>query len=73
LFLGTDKSISLNHKLLIQLGGKTHCDELGSLNVNIRTEELILWKYVDNMKDDEPDFDEILSEYFEVLQSELKP
>ncbi|UPK42735.1 immunity protein TriTu family protein [Paenibacillus pabuli] len=41
--------------------------------VNIKTEELLIWKYVENIEDDEPDFDEILREYFEVLQSGLKP
>lgn len=40
--------------------------------VNIETEELILWKYVENIKDDGSDFDEILREYFEVLQTGLK-
>ncbi|MFC9709233.1 hypothetical protein ACFTRD_13885 [Paenibacillus sp. NPDC056933] len=37
--------------------------------VNIETEELILWKYVERIESDEPDFNEMLSEYFEVLQS----
>lgn len=41
--------------------------------VNIETAELLLWKYVENVEDDEPDFGEILSEYFEVLQYGLKP
>jgi hypothetical protein len=40
--------------------------------VNIETEELLLWKYVENVEDDEPDFDDILRPYFEVLQSGLK-
>jgi hypothetical protein len=35
-------------------------------------EELLLWKYVENVEDDEPDFNEILRPYFEVLQSGLK-
>ncbi|WP_146752132.1 hypothetical protein [Paenibacillus taichungensis] len=41
--------------------------------VNIETEELLLWKYVENIEDDEPEFDWILRQYFEVLQSGLKP
>ncbi|WP_063565292.1 hypothetical protein [Paenibacillus sp. O199] len=40
--------------------------------VNIETEELLLWEYVENVEDDEPDFDEILRPYFDVLQSGLK-
>ncbi|MCQ6564117.1 immunity protein TriTu family protein [Paenibacillus mendelii] len=40
--------------------------------LNIRTEEMILWRYFEKVPD-EPDFDNILAEYFFVLQSGLKP
>ncbi|BBH20450.1 hypothetical protein Back11_17950 [Paenibacillus baekrokdamisoli] len=40
--------------------------------VNIETEEMILWKYIEKIAG-EPNFDDILNEYFQVLQSGLKP
>jgi hypothetical protein len=35
--------------------------------VNIETEKMILWKYIEKLPD-EPDFNEILEEYFHILQ-----
>jgi hypothetical protein len=40
--------------------------------VNISTEEMILWKYIEKLPGD-PNFDEILEKYFHVLQTGLKP
>ncbi|GIO95983.1 hypothetical protein J14TS5_10690 [Paenibacillus lautus] len=36
--------------------------------VNIETEEMILWKYIEKVSED-AEFDSILKEYFDVLQS----
>jgi hypothetical protein len=36
--------------------------------VNIETEEKILWKYIEKVSED-AEFDSILKEYFDVLQS----
>jgi len=35
---------------------------------HIETEELILWTYIERLPD-EPNFDEILSDYFQVMQT----
>ncbi|TVY08208.1 immunity protein TriTu family protein [Paenibacillus cremeus] len=40
--------------------------------VNIATEEMILWKYIERLPD-EPDFNEILEQFFHVLQTGVKP
>jgi len=40
--------------------------------LNITTEEMILWKYIEKISE-EPNFYNILKEYFRVLQSGLKP
>ncbi|RKP55567.1 hypothetical protein D7Z26_10315 [Cohnella endophytica] len=40
--------------------------------VNIETEEMILWKYFEKLSLDS-DFSIVLKEYFEVLQTGLKP
>lgn len=40
--------------------------------VNIETEEMILWKYIEKVSNDS-DFNEILKVYFEVLQTGIKP
>jgi hypothetical protein len=40
--------------------------------VNISIEEMILWRYIEKLPE-EPDFNEILNEYFDVLQTGLKP
>ncbi|OAB38298.1 hypothetical protein PMSD_08030 [Paenibacillus macquariensis subsp. defensor] len=40
--------------------------------LNIETEEMILWKYIEKIAD-EPNFDDILKDYFQVLKSGLKP
>ncbi|QMV41317.1 immunity protein TriTu family protein [Cohnella cholangitidis] len=40
--------------------------------VNIDSEEMILWKYIGRLPD-EPDFNEILKQFFDVLQTGLKP
>ncbi|MNC74319.1 hypothetical protein D3C75_1256530 [compost metagenome] len=41
--------------------------------LNIETEELILWKYVEKSDRNEVDFDELLQEYFQALKSGCKP
>lgn len=41
--------------------------------VNIETEELILWKYIEQIEDETPDFDELLQGYFQVLQTGVNP
>ena len=41
--------------------------------VNIETEELILWKYIEQVEKEDPDFDELLQIYFQVLQTGVKP
>ncbi|MGO4185351.1 hypothetical protein AB4Z45_02875 [Paenibacillus sp. MCAF9] len=40
--------------------------------VHIGSEEMILWRYIEKLPV-EPNFDEILAEYFHVLQTGLKP
>ncbi|MDQ0899385.1 MULTISPECIES: hypothetical protein [unclassified Paenibacillus] len=40
--------------------------------VHIATEEMLLWRYIEKLPA-EPNFDEILAEYFHVLQTGLKP
>lgn len=40
--------------------------------VNISTEEMILWTYIEKLPD-EANFDEILEKYLYVLQTGLKP
>jgi hypothetical protein len=40
--------------------------------VNIDTEEMILWKYIERLPD-EPDFNEILEQFFHVLQTGIEP
>ncbi|MNI98970.1 hypothetical protein D3C73_1579320 [compost metagenome] len=41
--------------------------------LNIETEELILWKYVEKSDRNEVDFDELLQEYFQALKSGCIP
>ncbi|WP_402876306.1 hypothetical protein [Paenibacillus illinoisensis] len=41
--------------------------------VNIETEELILWKYIEQIQEDNPDFDKLLHVYFQVLQTGVNP
>lgn len=40
--------------------------------VKIQTEERLLWNYIDKLSEN-PNFDEITTEYFKVLNSGLKP
>lgn len=37
--------------------------------INIETEELILWKYIEQIQEETPDFDKLLQGYFQVLQT----
>ncbi|WP_240421815.1 hypothetical protein [Paenibacillus periandrae] len=39
--------------------------------LNKHTEELIFWRYIEELSD-EPNFDEILRDYFHILQTGLK-
>ncbi|MFX3646842.1 MAG: hypothetical protein ACE3K2_16485 [Paenibacillus sp.] len=41
--------------------------------IHIETEVLILWKYIERIDEKEPDFDELLTTYFQVVQSGQKP
>ncbi|WP_336780363.1 hypothetical protein [Paenibacillus illinoisensis] len=37
--------------------------------INIETEELILWKYIEQIQEEAPDFDKLLQIYFQLLQT----
>ncbi|MGG4131343.1 hypothetical protein ABEW19_24005 [Paenibacillus illinoisensis] len=37
--------------------------------INIETEELILWKYIEQIQEETPDFDKVLQGYLQVLQT----
>lgn len=41
--------------------------------INIETEELILWKYIEQIQEETPDFDKLLQIYFQVLQTGVNP
>ncbi len=41
--------------------------------INIETEELILWKYIEQIQEETPDFDKLLRIYFQVLQTGVNP
>ncbi len=41
--------------------------------INIETEELILWKYIEHIQEETPDFDKLLQIYFQVLQTGVNP
>ncbi|WP_339236746.1 hypothetical protein MKX40_23410 [Paenibacillus sp. FSL R5-0517] len=41
--------------------------------IHIETEMLILWKYIERIDEKEPDFAELLTTYFQVVQSGQKP
>ncbi|MEW4426696.1 MULTISPECIES: immunity protein TriTu family protein [Paenibacillus] len=41
--------------------------------INIETEELILWKYIERIGDETPDFDRLLQVYIQVLQTGVNP
>lgn len=41
--------------------------------INIETEELILWKYIEQIQEETPDFDKLLQGYFQVLQTGVNP
>ncbi|MFS0871951.1 hypothetical protein [Paenibacillus xylanilyticus] len=71
-----DPSIGFVHESEYAIGQVTvwESNQMEYEVVNIETEELILWKYVEKVDDDENlDFDGLLQQYFRVLQSGLKP
>ncbi|WP_128103169.1 hypothetical protein [Paenibacillus sp. DCT19] len=71
-----DPSTGFRHESRLAMGQVTVWEsrQMEYEVLNIESEELILWKYVEKRDHDhEVDFDELLQEYFQALKSGCKP
>ncbi|WP_145046818.1 hypothetical protein [Paenibacillus xylanexedens] len=70
-----DPSTGFRHESRLAMGQVTVWEsrQMEYEVLNIETEELILWKYVEKSDRNEVDFDELLQEYFQALKSGGKP